>query len=251
MKTAQDALQWAAAGAFLILAAAAIVDWLDRRERASSHLAWAMGLFGGGTLAQAILSAVYPAGAVRLFPPHGLRIMVPILIVLATYAFLLFLADFVRFPWWAHGAAIAAALLFVVLSAIERPDIAIVNFKIVAVHVSNVMGFVDFAKLLYLYLAVVFGILALAFGVYGVRAGGRVRARMLLVAAGFLLLFLSAGVTPRLLIGRPSTTTIQWVILMVWVLDILSAPLLFFGFTPPSALMRRSRPGGEEPAATS
>lgn len=242
MQTAQDALRWASAGAFLILAARAVAGWMGRRERAEAHLAWAMGLFGAAMLSLVTVSLAYPSGATRLFPPEPLRLMTPILVLLSLYAFLLFLSDFVRFPLWAHLAAVGATLLMIILTVIERPDIAIVDLKIVRVPVHNPMDFIAFVKLLYWYLAAGFGILAVSFLFYGVRVEGLARLRMLLIAVGFALLFVSSGIVPRLLIGRPSSSTIAWVIVVNQALIILSAPLLFLGFTPPRAITRRLRP---------
>lgn len=234
MQTAQDALGWAAAGVFLILAAAAVAGWLARRERGEARLAWAMGLFGASLLARSAVALAYTGR-----PPEPLRVMTPILILLSVYAFMIFLADFVRFAWWAHLIAAGLTLVMVALTVIEKPDIALVNGQIVHTPGHNLMDFVAFVKLLYAYLAASFGFLALVFIAYGRRVAGMARGRMLTTAAGFAVLFVSAGIVPRVLIGRPAGTTIAWILIANLALIIVSAPLLFLGFTPPAKILQR------------
>lgn len=97
------------------------------------------------------------------------------------------------------------------------------------------------AKVIYLYLGAGFGVIAAVFAINGGRIQKPARGRMLSIAAGFGLLCVSAGVVPRILIGRPSSNTIAWVIIINQGLILLSAPLLFLGFTPPAGLLQRSR----------
>lgn len=239
METGREVFQWLSAGAFLVLALTTFVLWRRQRQRAEAHLVWAMGLTGAAILANGIVARVYPANAERLFPPHAVRIITPILVVLGLYAFWLFLTDFIRFPAWAHALAGAGTVVMVALSAIERPDIALVNGQIARLDVNNPMDFVFFVKALYVYLAVGFGVLAASFAAYGVRVTPPARARMLLTSVGFLMLFIASGIVPRVLIGRPSSNTILWIILLNQAFVFASAPLLFFGFTPPQVLRRR------------
>lgn len=243
MTGALEVLQWVAAVVFIGIAVLAVVQWRKHRDRAEAHLAWAMGLFGAAVLSTVIVGRVYPATPARLFPPQLVRIITPILIVVSLYLFLIFLSDFVRFRWWAHGAAALGTAGMVALSATERPDIALVNLKIVHVDVNNLMDFTNFVKALYIYLAIGFGILAVVFGIYALRVSHAARVRMIATSIGFFLLFVSSGIVPRILIGRATTSMIQWIMLVNWGLIVASAPLLFVGFTPPQWFRRRATGG--------
>ncbi|MFA5891787.1 MAG: hypothetical protein WDA27_12685 [Actinomycetota bacterium] len=240
METGREVFQWLSAAAFIGLALTTFSLWRRQRERAEAHLAWAMALFGAAILAGVIVARVYPSSAARLFPPQAARIITPVLVVLGLYAFLLFLSDFIRFPAWARALAVAGTVVMAALSAIERPDIALVNGQITSVDVNNPMDFVFFVKALYIYLAIGFGVLAVSFGVYAVRVSQPARARMLTTSAGFLVLFVASGIVPRVLIGRPSSSVILWIILLNQAFVFASAPLLYFGFTPPQVLKRRA-----------
>jgi hypothetical protein len=121
----------------------------------------------------------------------------------SVYAFVLFLSDFVAFPRFLHGVAILATLFVLVMSFIERPDLRFDPNRGV-VHISGVTNPISYRtwiSFLLIYLAVAFGVLAVAFAVYGGRLRGLARMRMLLVGGGFFLLFVAIGLVPRLLFG--------------------------------------------------
>ena len=92
------------------------------------------------------------------------------------------------------------------------------------------------------YYAVVLGILWIAFFINGLRLEGLARLRMLLIAGGFLMLFVAIGLIPRILFGKPDTGTNKAIITTVEYLAIISAPLLLVGFSPPRWLSARYSP---------
>lgn len=235
--------QYVQSALFLLLAVSAGSAWLGGRERRQAHLAWATGLFGASQLVSSFTATLYDQTAGQT-PPRALTILSGILIFVAMYAFLLFLSDFLRFPWALHATALLATLTSVVLVVIERPDIRFVGGRLQRIEVRNPIPYTVFVQYAIAYLAVVLGVLALAFVVYGLRSRGLARRRMLATGAGFAMLFAAVGLLPFLLFGKPSTSAVRNVTLAVRALALGSAPLLYLGFTPPRWLARRRRTAG-------
>lgn len=241
------ATQYIQSALFLMLGIAAVKAWVDRRERREAHLAWATALFGVSQLVSAISTTLYTSKG--NLPPRGVSITSGVLTFLAVYAFLLFLSDFINYPWWAHGLSALATIVNLVLVAIERPEFAIVSNRLVRFEVDNPISYTAYLEYIIVYLAVAFGLLWVTFAMYGVRVQGLARFRMLTIAAGFFVLFVAIGLIPRVVFGRPSSGTVRNVLLAVRVLALASAPCLFVGFTPPRWLTRRfaGRPVGAQP----
>ena len=168
-------------------------------------------------------------------PPRALSLISTVIIFLSVYWFLRFLSDFIHFPKWINPILIAITAVNIVLSVIERPDLRFDPQKgIVPIPgVDNPISYRAYIGYLLIYLAVAFGLLALAFAVYGVRTAGLARFRMLSIASGFFLLFVVIGLLPRLLFGNPSLETIRALTNIVQYVALLAAPLLFVGFAPP------------------
>ncbi|MBI4727907.1 MAG: hypothetical protein HY775_00150 [Acidobacteria bacterium] len=232
------AVQWAQAAIFLSLGLAALLKWARLRERRQAHLALATGLFGVGQLVSAVSQTLWDTSKGEM-APRAVSITSGTITFLAMYAFLLFLGDFLPFPGWARGLAIVVTVVNIVLAAIERADIAIVGGKLVKLVVHNPIPYMWYLQYVIVYLLAVFGLLSGAFVIYGARLRGIARVRMLSIGSGFFLLFVAIGLIPRVLFGKPSSETIEDVVLAVRILALASGPLLFLGFAPPSALVRR------------
>lgn len=240
MRTSQLITSYFQAVIFGALGAKAVTAWLREREKRSGHLAIATGLFAISSLIGAVSTTLYDASKGE-FAPRGLTVTSSIVLLLSVYAFLLFLSDFVPFRPWMHAMAIFATVSNVVLAIIERPDLRF-DPKVGIVEipgVSNPIPYRAYLGYVLIYLAVAFGILFFAFAVYGFRALGRARVRMLSIGAGFFLIFAVLGLIPRLLFGNPSLETIRTVGTIAQYVALLAGPLLYLGFTPPERLRRR------------
>lgn len=218
----------------------AVWRWGQTRERRQAHMAWATGLFGLNSLVSAVSSTVWDTRANEV-TPRWLSLASSMLLYLAVYAFLVFLSDFVRYPKWLHGVIAVVTAGFAVLTVIERPDFRFVPDKgIVPIEgITNPIAYRSFIGIILVALAVAFGVLWLAFALYGMRVHGLARFRMLSLASGFFLLFAVLGLLPRVLFGNPSSATIQTFINVLRYFALASAPLLFIGFTPPRWIVSR------------
>lgn len=243
MRTTALVTGYLEAAFFMVLGFRCIVAWRRQHDRASAHLAIATGLFGIQFLISAISTSVYDSTKGQL-PPRGLGIISSIIGLSAIYAFLIFLSDFVRFPAWLMGIFGLATLGWIILSIIERPDISFdANFNRVAIPgVHNPIHYLTYIGAVLIYYAIVLGILWIAFFVNGIRLSGLARLRMLLIAAGFFLLFVAIGLIPRLLFGKPDNSTNRDIITAVEYIAIASAPFLLLGFAPPKWLSDRYGP---------
>lgn len=233
--------QYVQSALFLTLGFRATTTWLRNREPRQGHLSIATMLFGAGQLISAVNVTIYDAAKGET-PPRAVTVASGILVFLAMYGFVLFLSDFITFPRWAHGLAVATTAFNVVLVIIERPDRRIVGSPPRLEHVpgvDNPISYAVFVQYALAYLAVVFGLLWVAFLVYGLRNRGVARFRMLSITAGFFVLFVAVGLIPRLLFGRPASDTIRTIQDVVRYLALASAPLLLVGFAPPKWITRR------------
>lgn len=225
---------------FAALGLRCVAAFNRERDRRSADLAWAAGLFGLSSAIGAVSSTIWDPGQLET-PPRILSIVSSAIIYLSIYAFLRFLSDFIAFPKWVHAIVILLTGANIVLSIIERPDLRFDPEKgIVPIPgVENPINFRAYLGYVLIYLAVAFGILALAFAVYGLRTSGLARFRMLSIASGFFLLFAVIGFLPRLLFGNPSLDTIKTLTDIARYVALLSAPLLFVGFAPPAWVRRQ------------
>jgi hypothetical protein len=245
MRASQLATNYFQAIVFAVLGLRCVTAYARERDRRSAHLAWAAGLFGLSSLISAVTSTIWDQTLLEE-PPRIFSIMSSVIIFLSVYAFLRFLSDFIAFPKWLHPIVIAATAVNIGLAVIERPDIRFDPQRgIVPIPgIDNPISFRAYIGYVLIYLAVAFGVLALAFAVYGLRTSGLARFRMLSIAAGFFLLFVVIGLLPRLLFGNPSAETIRTISDIVRYVALFSAPLLFVGFAPPEWVRRRVS-GGE------
>jgi hypothetical protein len=230
-----------------------INSWLRERDARSGHLALAAGFFGAQSLISAVQSTIYDTTAIPPeTPPRWIGIVTSILLFIAVYAFLLFLFDFVSLPSGfnslVRGFLALATLFNVVLSFIERPDLRFDPKRgiidIPGVH--NWISYRAYIGYVLIYLAVAFGVLAVAFLVYGSRTSGLARFRMLSIGSGFFLFFVVIGLLPRLLFGDPSAQTIRNLINILQYVALMVAPLLFIGFSPPEFIKKRFTEGAAQ-----
>jgi hypothetical protein len=234
MRTTALVTGYVEAAFFMLLGFRCIVAWLRQHDRASGHLAIATGLFGVSSLIGAISTTLFDQTKGHL-PPRAYSIIASIIGLLAIYAFLVFLSDFIKFSAWLMGIFGIATIGWIVLAIIERPDLTFdANFNRVYIPgIHNPIHYLTFIGAILVYYAIVLGILWIAFFVNGIRLTGLARLRMLLIAGGFLLLFIAIGLIPRLLFGKPDNSTNRAIITAVEYIAIASAPFLLVGFAPP------------------
>ena len=199
-------------------------------------------LFGLSSLIGAISSTVWNSTKGELAPRY-IGIISGIVGLLAIYGFLIFLTNFVEFPAWLTGLFAVATVFWIVMAIIERPDITFdKNFHKIAIPgVHNPIHYLTYIGVVLVYYAIILGILWIAFFLNGIRLAGLARLRMLLIAAGFLLLFVAIGLIPRILFGKSDTETNKAILTTVEYLALACAPLLFLGFAPPRWLADRFR----------
>jgi hypothetical protein len=224
---------------FAALGARCVIAFMRERDRRSADLAWAAGLFGLSSLISAVSQTIWDQSQLEQ-APRALSIVSSMITFLSVYAFLRFLSDFLRIPKWLQGLVVLATAGNMALAVIERPDIRFDPAKgIVPIPgINNPISFRAYLGYVLVYLAVCFGVLALAFAVYGFRTAGLTRFRMLSIASGFFLLFAVIGLLPRLLFGNPSLETIRTLANIARYVALLAAPLLLVGFSPPGWLRR-------------
>lgn len=224
---------------FAALGLRCVAGYREHRDKRSADLAWAAGLFGLSSLISAVTSTIWDQAQLET-PPRIFSIVSSTIIFLSIYAFLRFLSDFIAFPKWIHALVILATATNIVLAVIERPDLRFDPQKgIVAIPgVDNPISYRAYIGYVLIYLAIAFGLLALAFAVYGFRNSGLARFRMVTIASGFFLIFVVIGLLPRLLFGNPSAETIRTISNIVRYVALFSAPLLYVGFVPPGWVRR-------------
>jgi hypothetical protein len=231
---------------FLALGIRCANSWMQQRDKTSAHLAIATGLFGISQLISVLSTTVYDQTKLQT-PPAWLTIVSSIVGLLAIYGFLVFLGDFVDFPTAIRAIFALAALVSVVFAIIERPDLRFDPTKgIVKIPgVSNPINYRTYIGVLLIYYAIILAILWISFLVNALRVSGLARARMGLIAGGFFLLFVVVGLLPRLIFGSIDPKTLNTVLQVAEYIAIVSAPLLFLGFSPPKWLsdMFPSSPG--------
>jgi len=231
-------LSYIQAALFLAVGGRSLQGWLKNRTVRHAHIAFATVLFGIQSLVSAISSTIYDSGE----QPRWISIITTILLFAAIYGFILFLSDFLPFPKWVHALTLVTILFSVVMTIIEKPDFRFdpETFELVPIPgISNPIAYLTWVGILLIILAVAFGLLWVAFLVYGLRVRGLARFRMISISLGFFLIFLVVGLLPRLLFGDPSAETIKTFLDIVRYLALASAPLLFLGFTPPKFVTRR------------
>ena len=240
MRTSQLTTTYIQALIFAALGLRCVAAYARERDKRSADLAWAAGLFGLSTLISAVRSTIWDQTLLEE-PPRALTLLSSAVIFLSIYAFLRFLSDFIPFPRWIHWVIIVATAGNIVLSVIERPDFRFDPLKgIVPIPgVDNPISYRAYIGYVLVYLAAAFGLLALAFAMYGIRTAGLARFRMLSIASGFFLLFVIIGLLPRLLFGNPSLETIRTITNVARYVALFAAPLLFLGFAPPEWVRRR------------
>ena len=222
---------------FLALGIRCANSWVQLRDKTSGHLAIATGLFGIAQLISVISTTVYDQTKLQT-PPTWLTIVSSIVGLLAIYGFLVFLGDFVDFPGAIRALFAVVTLVSVVFSIIERPDLRFDPTRgIVKIHgVSNPINYRTYIGALLIYYAIVLAILWISFLVNALRVSGLARARMGLIAGGFFLLFVVVGLLPRLIFGSIDPKTLSNILQVAEYIAIVSAPLLFLGFSPPKWL---------------
>ncbi|HEU5001359.1 MAG TPA: hypothetical protein VFW71_01080 [Actinomycetota bacterium] len=238
MRTSTLATSYIQAVIFGALAGRCLLGWFRERDRRSAHLAWAAGLFGVTSLLGAITSTIYDSTKGQT-APRWETIIAGAMMYLAIYAFLLFLADFIRFPRWVRAFFLAATGVNVVLAFIERPDLRFDGrtSQIVSIPgIHNPINYRTYLGYILAYLAVSLGLLTVAFLAYAFRTAGLARLRMLLIGSGFLLLCVVVGLLPRLLFGHPSAQTISHLLTVLQYVALVAGPLLLVGFAPPTFL---------------
>lgn len=247
MRTSTLITSYIQATLFLALGIRCVTTWLRSHNKRSGHLAAATTLWGLNSLMSAISQTVWDTSLGEQ-APRGYTIVTSIIIYLAVYAFLVFLADFIQFPAAMRALVIVATLFNIVMAIIERPGIAFRQGRIVTLNVKNPIPYRGYLWYVIIYLTVVFAVLGFSFLLYGVRLRGVARLRMTLIGSGFTILFVAIGLIPLLLFGNPTATTIQNLLNVIRYLALVSAPLLFLGFSPPKGLIRRF--AGSEQVAT-
>ncbi|MGZ4204391.1 MAG: hypothetical protein ACXVES_03730 [Actinomycetota bacterium] len=240
MRTTQLVTSYISAALFLLLGVRCTLNWLRQRDKTAAHLALATALFGISTIISAISATVYDSTKLET-PPHWLSAVSSIISFLAIYGFLVFLGDFVRFHAAIRGLFALATVAAIVFAIIEEPDLrfdpARGLVKIQGVH--NPVNYKTYIGTLLIYYAIVLAILWISFFVNALRLSGLARLRMMLIAAGFFLLFVVVGLLPRLLFGGVSPKTVSNVLRVAEWVAIVSAPLLLVGFSPPRWLSDR------------
>ena len=225
---------------FLALGIRCANSWSQQRDKTSAHLAIATGLFGLSQLISVISTTVYDQAKLET-PPTWLTIVSSIIGLLAIYGFLVFLGDFVDFPKAIRAIFALVALTSVVFAIIERPDIRFDItkglVKIPGIH--NPIDYKTYIGVLLIYYAIILGILWISFFVNALRVSGLARARMGLISGGFFLLFVVVGLLPRLIFGSIDPKTLSNILQVAEYISIVSAPLLFLGFSPPRWLANR------------
>jgi hypothetical protein len=227
------------AAIFVALGLRCVTVYLRERDERSRDLAFAAGLFGLNSMMSAISRSIWDPALLEQ-PPRAFTIATTIIIFLAVYAFLRFLMDFIPFPGWLHALIVAATIANIVLGIVERPDLRFDPERglVPIPGVDNPVSYRAFIGYVLIYLAICFGAMALSFAIYGFRNAGLARFRMLSIASGFFLLFVIIGLLPRLLFGDPSAATIRNMTNIARYVGLLSAPLLFVGFSPPAWVRR-------------
>jgi hypothetical protein len=237
VRTQQLITSYIQATLFFVLGIRAVIGWIRRRDSASAHLAWATGLFGISSLIGAISGTIYDATKGQT-APVWLTIISTALIYLAIYGFLVFLGDFLPFNRVIRELFRIATIVGITFAVIMRPAF---KFKPPAALVC-VRGPHDplpcraYVGGILVYFALVFAILWVSFIINAFRVRGLARFRMVSIAGGFFLLFVAIGLIPRLLFGKIPSQTAQDLSTTVGYIALASAPLLLFGFTPPTWL---------------
>jgi hypothetical protein len=149
---------------------------------------------------------------------------------------MLFLFYLVRVPAIARAIALLGTAEFILLIVIEHASAKIVNQKFVLE--GHPIAFRTYLYAVVGWYLLITGIMWVSFLVYGLRNEGLARVRMLYIAAGFFLIFVVIGMIPLLLLEN-STSFWRGLGTVLGVLILLSAPLLFIGFTPPAWLKAR------------
>ena len=230
--------QYIQAGLFVLLAISAFAKWLQVRERPHAHLAFATMFFGLSQLSSAVTQTIYTSHGELI--PRPISIMTGLLLYLYVSGFMLFLNDFIPFPRWSKVLFVTATVLGMVVSLVVRPEIALIDDKLV--HLESVDNFIPYSAYITFalaYILLAFGVLFVSFTRYGLRVDGLARFRMLSIGGGFFLLFAAIALLPFILIGDPDRAFVHQVIGAVRLLALLCAPLLYLGFTPPSWVRRR------------
>jgi hypothetical protein len=241
MRTSTLITSYLQAFIFVALGLRCIVAWLRTRDKRSAHLASAAGLFGVSSLLGAITSTIYDATKGET-APRWEQVLSSIILFISIYFFLRFLFDFIPFPSWVHVIILILTLANIVLAIIEKPDLRLdtKTFQIVPIPgVDNPISYRGYLSYILLYLAAAFGVLAVAFLIYGFRTAGLARFRMVSIGLGFLLFFIVIGLLPRLLFGDPSKETIKTLLNVLRYVALVTGPLLYLGFAPPEFIRRR------------
>lgn len=225
---------------FVALGVRVTMAWMKQRDHRSAHLAAAGVLFGVQSLLSAVSGTVWDATKLET-PPHWLAVVTSIVLFVAVFEFLQLLGDFVTYPRWAHALSALALAANVVFAVIERPDIQFDPKKgIVPISgVHNPISYKVYIGYVLLYLAVAFGILAIAFLSYGLRTHALARFRMLTIGGGFLLFFVVIGLLPRMLYGNPTAESVKHLLNVLQFAALAVGPLLLIGFAPPHAVRER------------
>jgi hypothetical protein len=245
MRTTALVTGYISAALFLLLGVRCALAWTRLRDKASAHLALATALYGISSLINVISTALYDQGPPKFeTPPTWISIASSVISFLAIYGFLVFLGDFVTFPKVIRGMFALATLAAIVFAFIERNDIrfdpARGIVRVPGIH--NPINFRTYIGVLLIYYAIVLAILWISFFVNALRVSGLARARLLFIAAGFFLLFVVIGLIPRLIFGHVAAKEITTVLQIAEYVAIVSAPLLFIGFSPPKWMSRRFAP---------
>jgi hypothetical protein len=243
VRTQQLITSYIQAALFLALGIRGVTAWFRRRDKASSHLAWATGLFGISSLIGAISGNVYDATKGQT-PPVWLSIVSTALIYLAIYGFLVFLGDFLPFNRVIRELFRVATIVGITLAAIMRPTFKFrpPNALVCVRGPHDPLPCRAYVGGILVYFALVFAILWVSFIINAFRVRGLARFRMVAIAAGFFLLFVAIGLIPRLLFGKIPSQTAQDLTTTVGYIALASAPLLLFGFTPPTWLNKSFGP---------
>ncbi len=237
------------AAIFMVLGLRCVMAWTRQKDPRSAHLAIAAGLFGLSSLLSAITNTIYDSTKIPPeIAPRWESIVSAILIYVSIYFFLVFLSDFIPFPRWLHALLILATTGNIVLAIIEQPDLRF-DPKLGLVKIPGVDNPIEYRTYIgyvLVYLAVAFGVLAVAFLVYGFRTGGLPRFRMLTIGFGFLLICVAIGLLPRLLFGHPTAATIKHLSNALTYIVLVSGPLLLIGFSPPKFVRERFPEGAAQ-----
>lgn len=240
MRTSQLITQYLQSALFAAIGARVVVEWVRVRERRQAHLALATGLFGISSLIGAVNATIYDSTKAEQ-PPHAVTAVSTAILLFSVLAFMVFLTDFITTPRWVIGIAGLVTLAIIVINTVERPDLRFDPQRgVVPIPgIDNPISYRAWIGFLLVYLAICFGLMWLAFLVYGLRVRGMARFRMLSISGGFFLLFAVIGLLPRLLFGNPSAETIRDLINVVRYVALASPPLLLLGFAPPRWISHR------------